>query len=88
MFKPLIKVKAIAERLGKNLPHLALRWVWSNPGVSVSLVGARRASEVEDNMGALGWELTDDVKVEIDRVFAEYEIDTAPNKWVESVDSF
>ena len=28
------KVKAIAQRLGKNLPHLALRWVWSNPGLA------------------------------------------------------
>jgi hypothetical protein len=37
-------------------------------------------------MGAVGWKLTDDVRAEIDQVFAEYEIDTAPNKWVEQVD--
>ena len=80
------ELKAIAERTGKKLPHLALNWVFSNPAVSVSLVGARRASEVEDNMGAVGWKLTDDVKAEIDGVFAEYEIDTVPNKWVEEID--
>ena len=80
------ELKAIAERLGKKLPHLALNWVFSNPAVSVSLVGARHPSEVEDNMGAVGWQLTDDVRAEIDQVFAEYEIDTAPNKWVEQVD--
>ena len=80
------ELKAIAEGLGKKLPHLALNWVLSNPAVSVSLVGARRAAEVEDNMGAIGWKLTDDVKAEIDRVFAEYEIDAAPNKWTESID--
>ena len=79
------QLKEIAEGLGKKLPHLALNWVISNPAVSVSLVGARRASEVEDNMGAVGWKLTDDVKAEIDRVFAEYEIDTAPNKWTEQI---
>ena len=80
------RLKEIAEGLGKKLPHLALNWVISNPAVSVSLVGARRASEVEDNMGAIGWQLTDDVKTEIDHVFAEYEIDTAPNKWTEQID--
>ena len=80
------ELKGIAEGLGKKLPHLALNWVISNPAVSVSLVGARRASEVEDNMGAIGWQLPDDVKTEIDRVFAEYEIDTAPNKWTEQTD--
>jgi aryl-alcohol dehydrogenase-like predicted oxidoreductase len=79
------QLKEIAEGLGKNLPQLALNWVISNPAVSVSLVGARRSSEVEDNMGAVGWKLTDDVKAEIDRVFAEYEIDTAPNKWTEQI---
>ncbi len=80
------ELKTIAERLGKKLPHLALNWVFSQPAVSISLVGARHVSEVEDNMGAVGWKLTDDVKAEINRVFAEYEIDMAPNKWVESID--
>lgn len=83
--KAVNELKAIAERVGKKLPHLAINWVLSQPSVSVALVGARRVSEVEDNMGALGWELTDDVKAEIARVFAEYEIDVAPNKWVESI---
>ena len=80
------ELKAIAERLGKKLPHLALNWVLSHPAVSVSLVGARHAAEVEDNMGAIGWQLADDVRAEIDLVFAEYEIDAVPNKWVEQVD--
>jgi hypothetical protein len=35
-------------------------------------------------MNALGWILTEDVKREIDRVFAKYEIDTTPDKWVEN----
>lgn len=77
------EMKEIAERAGKKLPHLALNWVLSHPAVSTALVGAKRPAEVEDNIGALGWELTDDIRAEVDRVFARYEIDTAPNKWVE-----
>lgn len=77
------EIKAIAEGVGKSLPQLALNWVMSHPAVSTALVGARTVAEVEDNMHALNWTLTEDVKREIDRVFAKYEIDTAPNKWVE-----
>ncbi len=78
------EIKAIAEGLGKSLPHLALNWVLSHPAVSTAVVGARTVAEVDDNMQALGWTLTEDVTREIDRVFANYEIDTAPNKWIES----
>ena len=77
------EIKAIAEGLGKSLPHLALNWVLSHQAVSTSLVGARRPEQVEENMGALGWTLEDDARRAIDRVFAEYEIHTAPNKWIE-----
>lgn len=78
------EIKAIAAELGKSLPHLALNWVLSHPAVSTALAGTRRVAEVEDNVQALGWTLPEDVKQKIDRVFAKYEIDTAPNKWVES----
>ncbi len=77
------ELKEIAAGLGKNLPHMALNWVLSHQAVSTALVGARRPEEVEDNMGALGWTLNEDTKRAIDRVFAKYEIDTAPNKWGE-----
>ena len=77
------EIKAIAAGLGKSLPHLAMNWVLSHPAVSTALVGMRTVAEVEDNLHALGWTLTEDVKREIDRVFARYEIDTAPNKWME-----
>ena len=65
------------------MPHLALNWVISHPAVNTALMGARTVAEVEDNTKALGWRLTDDVKRAIERMFAEYEIDTAPNKQVE-----
>ena len=77
------EIKAIAADLGKSLAQLALNWVLSHPAVSTALVGTRTVAELEDNLPVLGWTLTEDVKRAIDRVFAKYEIDTAPNKWVE-----
>lgn len=79
------ELKPIAARLGKKMPHLALRWVLSNPAVSTALVGMMEPQEVEDNMGALDWTLSAQDMADIEAVFARHDVDTAPNIWVESV---
>ena len=78
------ELKPIAARLGKTVPHLALRWVLSNPVVSVALVGFRRPAEVEENVAGLDWSLDQATLDEIDAVFAKHGVDTAPSAWVES----
>ena len=77
------ELKPIAERHGKKVAHLALRWVLSSPAVSVALVGTRKVQEVEENMEVLDWELPDADRSEIDAVFAKHGIDTSPNVWIE-----
>ncbi len=78
------ELKPIAARLGKTVPHLALRWVLSNPVVSVALVGFRRPAEVEENVAGLDWALDQATLDEIDAVFAKHGVDTSPSAWVES----
>jgi aryl-alcohol dehydrogenase-like predicted oxidoreductase len=77
------ELKAIAERNGKSLPQLALRWTTSNSTVSTSLVGCRNAAEVEDNSGAVGWEISAADLTEIDAIFARHGVDTLPEFWIE-----
>ena len=79
------ELKPIAARLGKTVAHLALRWVLSNPVVSVALVGFRRPAEVEENVAGLDWALDQATLDEIDAVFAKQDVDTAPSAWVESL---
>ena len=79
------ELKPIAARLGKTVAHLALRWVLSNPVVSVALVGFRRPAEVEENVAGLDWALDQATLDEIDTVFAKHGVDTAPSAWVESL---
>lgn len=69
----------IAERRGKKMPHLALRWVLSNPAVSVALVGTRSVREIEDNMEVLDWALSGVDLAEVDQVFAQYGVNTSPD---------
>ena len=47
-------LKPIAESRGKGMPHLALRWVLSNPAVSVALVGTRTVRRSRGQRGRIG----------------------------------
>ena len=73
------ELKPIAAARGKGMPHLALRWVLSNPAVSVALVGTRTVQEVEDNVAGLEWALSGADMAQIDEVFARYGVDTHPD---------
>ena len=61
------------------MPHLALRWVLSNPAVSVALVGTRTVQEVEDNVAGLEWALSGADMALIAEVFDRYGVDTHPD---------
>ena len=45
---------------GKSVPQVALRWLLQRPAVSSVIVGAKKLSQLDDNMGAVGWSLTDE----------------------------
>ena len=51
--------------------------------MSTALVGCRTVAEVEDNVGAVGWTISDDDLAEIDAIFARHGVDTAPDYWIE-----
>ena len=76
-------LKGIADRYGRSLPQLALRWAVSHPAVSTALVGCRTVAEVEDNVGAVGWTIGDDDLAEIDAIFDHHGVDTTPDFWIE-----
>ena len=79
------ELKAVATRYGKSLPQLALRWTLSNPVISTALVGCRNPDEVDDNVGALGWSISDADMKEIDAIFARHGAVTMPNVWLETI---
>lgn len=77
------ELEEIAGRYGRSLPQLALRWTTSNPVVSTSLVGCRNVAELEDNVGAVGWSISDADLAEIDAIFERHGVDTVPEFWIE-----
>ncbi|HLI82126.1 MAG TPA: aldo/keto reductase [Candidatus Binataceae bacterium] len=78
------ELKGVAKKYNKTLPQLALRWTTSNPVVSTALVGCRNPGEVDDNLGALGWQISEADMKEIDAIFARNGAVTMPETWLES----
>ncbi len=77
------ELKGMAASYGKSLPQFALRWTTSNPVVSTALVGCRNKTEVEENVGALGWEISETDMSEISAIFARHGVVTSPDVWLE-----
>jgi myo-inositol catabolism protein IolS len=78
------ELKPIAQRYGKTLPQFALRWTLSNPVISTALVGCRNEREVNDNVGAVGWNISDADMKEIDAIFARNGVNAIPDTWLET----
>ena len=77
------ELKRLAAKYGKSLPQFALRWTLSNPVVGTALVGFRASAEVTENLGALGWDISNADMAEIDAIFARHGAVTVPPGWLE-----
>jgi aryl-alcohol dehydrogenase-like predicted oxidoreductase len=53
------RLAAFLAARGKSITHVALRWVLDQPGVTSAIVGASRAEQLRDSVGALAVELDD-----------------------------
>ena len=53
-------VGEISESTGKSYAQIALNWLLRQPAVTAPILGVRTMGQLEDNLGAAGWELDDD----------------------------
>jgi aryl-alcohol dehydrogenase-like predicted oxidoreductase len=65
------RLEPIAERLGTNLPSLAIAWTLSIEGVTAAIVGGRTPEQVEAWLGAGDVDLGDDDLREIELALDE-----------------
>jgi len=49
-----------AQESGKTPAQVALQWLLQRPGVTAPIIGARNLQQLEDDLGAIGWTLTDE----------------------------
>jgi myo-inositol catabolism protein IolS len=47
----------LAAKYGKTPAQVAINWVVSQKGITAAIVGSKTVEQLEDNLGALGWEM-------------------------------
>lgn len=62
------QLRPLAEQVGLSMAQLAVAWVLANPNVASAIVGASRPEQLDDNVGASGVVLDDDLLAAIDEV--------------------
>jgi voltage-dependent potassium channel beta subunit len=63
------KMKKVADGLGCSRAQLALAWAAAQPGITSVITGATKVEHVQDNLGALDIEISDDVQKALDEIF-------------------
>lgn len=61
------RLRSIAEEAGKTVAQLVINWTMRQPGITTVLCGAKRAWQIEETAGAMGWELTREQLGKIDQ---------------------
>ncbi len=64
------EVFAVAKQAGKTPAQTAIRWLLQKPGVTAPILGARSMEQLEDNLGASSFELSDEQMRRLDRASA------------------
>jgi myo-inositol catabolism protein IolS len=77
------ELKRLAAKYGKSLPEFALRWTLTNPVVGTALVGFRTPGEVSENLGAVGWEISNADMAEVDDILTRHGAVILPPGWLE-----
>lgn len=66
LYRVVDALETIAEETGKTVPQVALNWLTRRPTVSSVIIGARNEEQLRQNLGAIGWSLTDDQVARLD----------------------
>ncbi|WP_327682389.1 aldo/keto reductase [Kitasatospora sp. NBC_00458] len=64
----------VAKETGRSIPQVAINWLLRRPTVSSVIIGARNEEQLRQNLGAVGWELTEEQVARLDTASAR----TAP----------
>lgn len=70
LYRVVDALAVIAEETGKSVPQVALNWLTRRPTVSSVIIGARNEEQLRQNLGAIGWSLTDDQVARLDAASA------------------
>ncbi len=66
LFKVIDALEEVAKETGKTIPQIALNWLLQRPTVSNIIIGARNETQLQENLGAVGWNLSQQQVAKLD----------------------
>jgi aryl-alcohol dehydrogenase-like predicted oxidoreductase len=60
----------VAKETEKTVPQIALNWLLQRPSISTLIIGARNEEQLKQNLGAVGWRLTEAQMARLDAASA------------------
>lgn len=70
LYRVVDALEVIAEETERTVPQVALNWLTSRPTVASVIIGARNEDQLRQNLGAVGWSLTDEQVARLDAASA------------------
>jgi len=70
------ELREIAAGYDKTAAQLAINWVTNHPGVTSALFGAKRPSQILENVGGVDWTITEDDRRRIDELLRGSAVDS------------
>jgi aryl-alcohol dehydrogenase-like predicted oxidoreductase len=70
LYRVIDALDVVAEETGKTIAQIALNWLLQRPTVATVLIGARDETQLRQNLGALGWNLTPEQVAKLDAASA------------------
>ncbi len=70
LYKVVDALDAVAAETGKTVPQIALNWLLHRPTVSSIILGARNEEQLQQNLGVVGWNLTEAQIAALDKASA------------------
>ena len=70
LFQVVDALDGIAAETGRTIPQIAINWLLRRPSVSSVIIGARDEEQLRQNLGAVGWTLSDEHMARLDAASA------------------
>ncbi|WP_025031508.1 aldo/keto reductase [Nitratireductor aquibiodomus] len=66
LYRVVDALEDVAEETGRTVPQIAINWLTRRPSVSSVIIGARNEEQLRQNLGAIGWSLSDEQIAKLD----------------------
>jgi len=70
LYKVVDAIEQVAKETGKSVPQVALNWLLQRPTVANVVIGARNEEQLKQNIGCVGWNLSNDQIAKLDAASA------------------